>query len=357
MTLGFAYFAVKKRLNHKVCKGLRKVLKELIRCAFGTNQCKNLIFRGAHKEQNSQFDPVFSITTMPMTNNNSNTAGFLPIFDTHAHLDFPAFVADRTAFVRRLETGTFPGGLAPEELEGQQIEIVGVLIPAVNPVRDELPTLPPLPMFRYAMGIHPNHTADVNETDWQTVAERARRDDIVAVGETGLDRYWDDAPLEIQIAMFHRHIELSQQTGKPILIHCRDAWDDLLPILHQSGKLCGVIHAFSGDAEQMQECVELGLHISFAGSVTYRNAKFAPLWEAARQTPADRLLIETDSPFMIPHPYRGKLPRNEPTLAALTVQRLAELRDVPIRTIAETTSQNAFRLFGVQVSPSGTGSY
>ena len=282
-----------------------------------------------------------------MTLKNNKTAGSLPIFDTHAHLDFPQFETDHTALVSRLETGTYPGGLAPEELEGQPIEIVGVLIPGVNPTRAKhAATLSPA-LFHYAVGIHPNHTADITKTDWQTIAQHARQDDIIAIGETGLDGYWDDAPMKTQRDMFHRHIELSQETGKPILIHCRDAWDDLLPMLRQAGKLHGVIHAFSGGTDQMSECVELGLHISFAGSVTYRNAKFSPLWEAARQTPAERLLIETDAPFMIPHPLRGKLPRNEPTLAALTALRLAELRGDTFPTIAETTTENALRLLGL----------
>ena len=270
----------------------------------------------------------------------------IPIFDTHAHIDFPQFEADRVPLIRRLETGTFPGGLAPEELEDTPLEIVGVLIPGidVDSCRRALEMATLSNRLHAAVAVHPNHTAGTTEDDWQIIAALARQENVIAIGETGLDRYWDDAPIEVQIDMFHRHIELSQETGKPILIHCRDAWDDLLPILRQAGQLRGVIHAFSGNPEQMLACVELGFHISFAGSVTYRNTKFALLWEAARQTPADRLLIETDAPFMIPHPYRGKLPRNEPTLAALTALRLAELREMPLQTIAETTAQNALRL-------------
>ena len=274
----------------------------------------------------------------------------IPIFDTHAHLDFPQFESDRDALVRRLESGSFPGGLAPEELDDQPIEVTGVLIPGIDPdsCHRAIEMAALSDRFHAAVAIHPNHTAAVTEADWHTVAALARRDDVVAIGETGLDCYWDDAPLKIQIDMFHRHLELSRETDKPVLIHCRDAWSELLPILQQTQKLRGVIHAFSGNREQMLQCVELGLFISFAGSVTYRNAKFSSLWEVARNVPADRLLIETDAPFMVPHPYRGKLPRNEPALAALTALRLAELREVSLRTIAETTSQNAFRLLGIQ---------
>jgi len=275
----------------------------------------------------------------------------LPIFDTHAHLDFPQFQHDQAALLRRLKTGTFPGGLTPEELNEQKIEVVGVIVPGIDAKGAN--TIKRLDdgfagLAHFAVGIHPNYTANTIQDDWKIIAEVAQRDDIVAVGETGLDRHWDEAPIDIQTDIFQRHIELSQETGKPILIHCRDAWDDVLAILYRAGKLNGVIHAFSGNTEQMQQCVELGFYISFAGSVTYRNAKFAPLWEAARQTPLDRLLIETDAPFMLPHPYRGKLPQNEPTLAALTALRLAELRGESLQTIAEATASNAFRLLGLK---------
>ena len=268
----------------------------------------------------------------------------IPLFDTHVHLDFPEFDADRLEFLHR----GFPPlikGLAT--VPPIPIVIVGVLIPGIDlPSSRRIVEQAALSdRLHAAVAVHPNHTADVTDDDWQNIIELAQRGEVVAIGETGLDCYWDDSPLTKQIDMFHRHIELSQNTGKPILIHCRDAWDVLLPILRQAGKLNGVIHAFSGNAEQMGECVELGLHISFAGSVTYRNAKFASLWEAAKETPADRLLIETDAPFMIPHPLRGKLPRNEPALVALTAQRLSELRDVPLQTIAETTTYNACALF------------
>jgi len=280
---------------------------------------------------------------------------FLPIFDTHAHLDFPEFEADRSALVRRLESGTFPGGLAPEEFSDQPIEIVGVVIPGIDPdsCRKALETAVLSDRFHVAVAIHPNHTVGITEEDWQTIVKLAHRNDVVAIGETGLDRYWNDAPIEVQIGMFHQHIELSQETEKPILIHCRDAWDELLPILRQARGLQGVIHAFSGNTDQMLTCVKLGLLISFSGSVTYRNAKFSPLWEAATHVPEDRLLIETDAPFMIPHPYRGKLPRNEPTLATLTALRLAELRGVSLQRIAETTSQNAFQLLRLENRSTG----
>ncbi|GHT10171.1 deoxyribonuclease [Planctomycetales bacterium] len=275
------------------------------------------------------------------------------IFDTHAHLDREDFENDRDAMERRLMSGTCPGGLVPDELAGYEIEMTGVVIPAVDAAssRKCLELAAQNKIFYAAVGIHPNHTHLAANGDWTMITELAQHDNVVAIGETGLDRYWDDAPIETQIGFLHRHLELAAATQKPILIHCRDAWDDMLPIIRQCGKNAerriGVIHAFSGNAEQMLECVELGWMISFAGSLTYRNAKFAPLWEAAKQVPPDRILVETDSPFMVPHPLRSKLQRNEPVLAALTAKRLADLRNELPETIAAQTSENAKKFFGV----------
>ncbi|MDR2114752.1 MAG: TatD family hydrolase [Planctomycetaceae bacterium] len=271
----------------------------------------------------------------------------IPIFDTHAHLDLEPFSNDFDTVIQRLESGTLPVVL--DELLEQPIEMTGVLLPGIDAQSSfrcaELAKR--LPFFRAAAAIHPNYVVNATENDWKTVTELAHNDLVVAIGETGLDRHWDYTPIEQQIAALRQHIDLAVQTAKPIQIHCRDAWNDMLPILRravQEKKLTGIIHAFSGEPEQAMECIDLGFYLSFAGSVTYRNAKFSPLWESAKIVPADRLLIETDSPYMPPHPFRGKLKRNEPTLAVLVAHRLAELRGVTLKEIAETTTQNAKQL-------------
>ncbi|MDR3181766.1 MAG: TatD family hydrolase [Planctomycetaceae bacterium] len=278
----------------------------------------------------------------------------IPIFDTHAHLNFEDFAEDFDSLLHRLESGTFPGGVAPDELAGYEIEMTGIVNPAVDvdSSRNAIALAERVEKIYPAVGIHPNYTHRVTENDWKTITELARHGSVVAVGETGLDRHWDDAPFETQVDFLYRHFELARQTQKPLLIHCRDAWDDLLPVIRnvkpENNNTCiGVIHAFSGTAEQALECIELGWMTSFAGPLTYKNAKFSPLWEAAKQVPLDRLLIETDSPFLVPHPLRGKLKRNEPVLAALVAQRLSALRNEPLETIAEAASQNAQRVFGV----------
>ncbi|MDR0870855.1 MAG: TatD family hydrolase [Planctomycetaceae bacterium] len=270
----------------------------------------------------------------------------ISVFDTHAHLDLDDFDNDREAVIQRTLTGTFPGGLTPDELAGYTFETAGVLLPGVDAASAcrVIELTEKTPKFYAAVAIHPNYTGKAAEDDWQTITELANRDNVVAIGETGLDRYWDTVPFDIQRDFFHRHIELSKRTGKPVVIHNRDAWDDVLPILRTQKNLRGVIHAFSGTAQQAAECVQLGYYISFAGSLTYRNKKFAPLWEAAKVVPLDRLLVETDSPFMVPHPYRGKLQRNEPMMSAMVLLRLSQLRNEPLEVIAEATAANTFGL-------------
>ncbi len=278
----------------------------------------------------------------------------LPIFDTHAHLDLVQFDQDRQECLARIDANRYENGL-PKELDGYEIDMVGVLLPGIDAQSSlrcaELAKLSP--KFCAAVAIHPNSVGDATENDWRTITELAQHDDIVGIGETGLDRYWDKVPFDRQIVFFRQHLDLARQTEKPILIHCRDAWDDLLPILHEfqendKKSVSGVIHAFSGTPSQALEVLSLGFFISFAGSVTYRNAKFAPLWEAAKVVPLDRLLMETDAPYMTPHPYRSKISRNEPALAALVALRLAELRGDRTENIAQSTADNARKFFGVR---------
>ena len=150
---------------------------------------------------------------------------------------------------------------------------------------------------------------------------------MVAIGETGLDYYWDYAPREAQQAAFRWHIELAKQVGKPLMIHDRDAHEDVLSILEEQGAPETVVfHCFSGDVDLARRCVDAGYVLSFAGPVTFRNA--VPLREAARMVPGEQLLVETDAPFLTPHPFRGR--PNEPYCAAYTVRALAELRGVDV---------------------------
>jgi len=271
----------------------------------------------------------------------------LPFFDTHAHLDLDPFTDDFPDVRQRLVDGKFPNGFSP--LESIRWTMRGVVLPGIDAESSRrcLELAETADFFYAAVGIQPNSTTTVQPGDWEKILVLQRSPKVVGIGETGLDRYWDTSPIGIQRDFFQKHLKLARTVKKPILIHCRDAWQDLLPILRQerSENLTGLIHAFSGEPEQALECAALGFSISFAGSVTYTNKKFAPLWEAAKVVPEDRLLIETDSPYMVPHPFRGKLQRNEPSLAAAVAVRLAELRAVSLERIATATTENALRLF------------
>ncbi|MDR2345906.1 MAG: TatD family hydrolase [Planctomycetaceae bacterium] len=272
-----------------------------------------------------------------MTTNNVIT-----IFDTHAHLDSNEFNVDRNLMLSHLGQ--------PHEIDGQLIQVSGVIVPGTDlqSSRSSIEISLLGSGFYSAVGIHPNSDMRFIDKDWHEIKKLAERKEVIAIGETGLDRYKNITPIEKQIEIFCRHIELSIHVSKPILIHCRDAWDDVLPILHRYRNLTGVIHSFNGTSEQAEEVIERGFYISFAGQVTYRNEKFKTLHETAKTIPEECLLIETDSPYLIPHPFRGQLKRNEPSYAFMVAKRLAELRQSSVEHIAKITTQNAIKFINVK---------
>jgi TatD DNase family protein len=259
-------------------------------------------------------------------------------FDTHAHLDQPEFDADRAAVVAR----------------AREAGVKMILCPAVSAESSRaVVELAEQYDLLAAVGIHPNSTHEAVPGDWEQVAAMIGRPRVVALGETGLDRYRDFAPISLQQEYLDRHLRLAQQRDLPVILHCRDAQDDLLVALRAAaarGPIRGVVHAFSGDTAFAAECLALGLYVSFAGNVTYSNKKVEPLRAAARTIPADRLLLETDSPYLVPQIFRGKQKRNEPACVIHTAAFLAQLRGVPLDQLAADTTANARRLFHL---PSG----
>lgn len=198
-----------------------------------------------------------------------------------------------------------------------------------------------------AVGIHPNSTHEAADGDWEQVVELASQTGVVALGETGLDRYWDFAPFDLQQVWFDRHLRLSQATGLPFIVHMRECEADIMAMLRAArdrGPLRGIMHSFTGNAAMAAECVELGLHISFAGMVTFK--KSSELRAAAAAVPGHRILVETDSPYLSPEPLRGKRP-NEPARVVHTAACLAAARGVTPEEFARQTTDNARQLFGV----------
>jgi TatD DNase family protein len=193
-----------------------------------------------------------------------------------------------------------------------------------------------------AVALHPTRTAAVTEDEHAEIERLAADPRVVAVGETGLDYYWDYSPPAAQQRSFRRHIDLAKRLGKPLMIHDREAHDDVLRILREEGAPETVVfHCFSGDAAMAGLCVDAGYVLSFAGPVTFRNA--AELRAAARLVPADQMLVETDAPFLTPHPHRGRA--NEPYCLPWTVRGLAALRGVDDERLAASARRNAERVF------------
>ena len=195
-----------------------------------------------------------------------------------------------------------------------------------------------------AVGIHPNDAADSGQQDWPAILDLVAQPGVVAVGETGLDRYWDRTPFPQQQEWFDRHLTLALEHDLPVVIHCRDCQRDILEQLQGLRRpIRGVMHAFTGTWDDAQAFLELGLHLSFAGMVTFTNKGLDPLRDVAARVAEDRILVETDSPYLSPHPCRGQT--NEPARVALTAQRLAEIRGLSLAEFARISTANARKLF------------
>lgn len=256
----------------------------------------------------------------------------LTLIDTHAHLDDDRFRDDLPQVLERARSAGV-----------ERVVTIGTT--AASSARSvELAMQHPL--LAAAVGIQPNHVAEAAPGDWDTIVQLASQPGVVAIGETGLDLHWDYTPFPQQEDYFARHLQLAQARGFAIVIHCREAEADVVRMLREEfdrrGPIRGVMHSFTGDAATAQACLAMGLHMSFAGMVTYKNSQ--PLRDVACQVPADRLLVETDSPYLAPVPVRGR--RNEPSFVKHTLECLAEVRQADAAELASQTTRNAWALFG-----------
>lgn len=202
-----------------------------------------------------------------------------------------------------------------------------------------------------ALGIHPNETAAAGATDWDRLRELIEHPGVVAVGETGLDLYWDRAPEPVQRAWLDRHVELALAKDLPLVLHIRDAYALAAEILAPvADRLRGIVHCFAGGGDEADPFIEWGWPISFSGILTY--AKADNVREAARRTPLDQCLVETDSPWLTPAAHRGH--PNEPAFVVATARRLAEVKGVSFEQIAARTTANARRVFRLTVEETMT---
>lgn len=256
------------------------------------------------------------------------------MIDTHAHLFDDRFAADLPAVLARAAAAGV-----------ERVVCLGI---DADSNRASIRIANQHALVVAAVGIQPNHVAEAAPGDWDEVVRLAGTEPrVVAVGETGLDRYWDRAPFPLQEDYFARHIELARRLGKPFVIHCREAEADVVKVLRaefdKHGPIRAVMHSFSGDAATARACLDMGLYVSFAGMVTYKTAQ--QIRDVAADVPLDRLLVETDCPYLAPVPHRGK--RNEPGYVVHTAACLAEVKCVPPAVIDEHTTRNARALFGL----------
>ncbi|MEH7125089.1 TatD family hydrolase [Bacillus sp. JJ1532] len=252
-------------------------------------------------------------------------------FDTHAHLNAEQYNDDlREVIDRALEEGV------------TRIVVVGFDRPTIEKAME----LTEQYEFIYAsVGWHPVDAIDMTDEDLQWIEELSSHPKVVALGEMGLDYYWDKSPKDIQKAVFRKQIQLAKKVKLPIIIHNRDATADIVSILKEegAGEVGGIMHCFSGSPETAKECVEMNFYISLGGPVTFKNAKKPK--EVAEVIPMDKLLIETDCPYLAPHPYRGK--RNEPSYVKLVAEQIAEIKNVSVEEVARITTENAKKIFGI----------
>ncbi len=254
----------------------------------------------------------------------------LQLFDTHAHLNVEAFEKNVDEVVDRARATGLIG-----------VMVIGIDVATSRRACD---LAAEYPGFLYAVvGIQPNSAAEAAEDDFHVIQQLAGYPGVRAIGETGLDCYWDDTPLELQHEYFDRHLALCRDTALPMVIHMRDSGGLIVEQLRRQPSVPpGVMHSFTGDQQLAADCLDLGLHISFAGMVTFK--KSDELRAVAKEVPEDRLLVETDSPYLSPEPLRGRRP-NEPARVEHTLRCLAEVRGVTAEHLANVTTENARRLF------------
>ncbi|WP_333593473.1 TatD family hydrolase [Anaerospora hongkongensis] len=253
------------------------------------------------------------------------------LFDSHAHIDDNRFDSDRLETIGRARENGVTG-------------IINIGADMASSARSVALAQAHEGIYA-AVGIHPHDAKAAVNADYDRMAEWVEQEKkVVAIGEIGLDYYYDLSPREVQQEVFIRHIDLARQLRKPIIIHDRDAHGDVMNIVKKEAKgIIGVFHCYSGSLEMAKEVLKLGFYVSFAGPVTF--AKSTKLKEIAAAVPLERLLVETDSPYLTPHPHRGR--RNEPAHVRLVAEEVARLRGLSLEAVAEATTQNVKQLFHI----------
>ncbi|MGN0609328.1 MAG: TatD family hydrolase [Oscillospiraceae bacterium] len=251
----------------------------------------------------------------------------LTYIDSHAHYDDEQFDGDRDELLDRLhENGV------------RNIVNIGC---SLERSQFSVDLAEKYPFVYAAVGIHPEDAPDTPDGYLSKVEFWTANPKVVAIGEIGLDYHYEGFDRELQIRFFEEQLDLAEKSGLPVIIHSRDATEDTMNILRRRGKVKGVMHCFSGSAETAKQVLELGMNISFTGVLTFKNARKAV--EAVKVIPLDRLMLETDCPYMAPEPYRGK--RCDSSMITRVIDKIAEIKEVSPEVVAETTMANTLRLF------------
>lgn len=258
------------------------------------------------------------------------------LIDSHCHLDFPDFESERDAVIERARAAGVRRFITISTRTGRFDEIARI----AGRYEDVFCTA----------GTHPHYAHEEAELSCEKLASLARHPKCVGIGESGLDYHYDRTPRDIAASVFRTHIAAARLSGLPVVIHARDADAEISAILRdemEKGAFTGLLHCFTASSMLAETALSLGLYISFSGVLTFKNSQ--SLREIARSVPMNRLLVETDAPFLAPVPHRGK--RNEPAFVAATAQMLADVKGVPLETIAAETTANALRLFSKMPAP------
>lgn len=253
------------------------------------------------------------------------------LFDTHAHLNAIQYEEDLEEVIQRAVSENVT-----------HIVVVGFDRQTITRAMELTNNYD---MIYAAVGWHPVDAIDMTDEDLAWIKELSAHPKVVAIGEMGLDYHWDKSPKDVQKDVFRKQIKLAKEVNLPIIIHNRDATEDVVSILQEenASEVGGIMHCFTGSAEVAKQCLDMNFYISFGGPVTFKNAKKPK--EVAKEIPMDRLLIETDCPYLTPHPFRGK--RNEPSYVKYVAEQIAELREMNYEEFSQKTSDNARKVFGI----------
>lgn len=254
------------------------------------------------------------------------------IFDSHAHYDDDAFQEDRADVIKGLKE--------------RGVDHVVNVSSSLETVKTSLALAAEYPQIYVAVGVHPNETEPLNEENFAWLQQQCRQPKVVAAGEIGLDYYWDEPERDVQKKWFIRQLAMAKEEKLPVIIHSRDAAQDTLEIMKQehAEQLGGVIHCFSYSVEMAREYLNMGFYIGIGGVLTFKNAK--KLKEVAAYVPLDRIVIETDCPYLAPVPFRGK--RNDSGYLQYVVEELAAMKKVNPQQIIDITEENAFSLYRIK---------